>query len=157
MPEFDEIFIKCNSDSKAISGDIYTKEDILELKSVTTTMYDQGNIISPDLIVYCSSLKSLDYETRNVFVNGEWLTGSFYRQNKKRQRERLDKEVHSDIIKFAKKCIDVYNPFPVSVIDVGLDYEGLKCIEYNCFNASGWYECDYELIVKSVSDLVDND
>ena len=60
----------------------------------------------------------------------------------------------SDIIDFAKSCIDIYNPFPVTVVDVGMSWEGLKCIEYNCFNASGLYKCDHKSIIKSVTDWV---
>jgi len=160
LPIFDEVFLKSNADLKEITGGVYTKENITELKDALkgtdSELYYGGDIISLDTVVYCSSLKNLEYETRNIFVNGEWITGSFYRQEQKMKRERLQKDKHSDIINFAKDCIDIYNPFPVTVIDVGMSDNGLKCIEYNCFNASGWYDCDDELIVQSITDYVKN-
>jgi hypothetical protein len=157
LPEFDEIFMKCNADLKDITGKIFTKEEIVDLKTSLMTpdasLYFDGNIANADLEVYCSSLKSLDYETRNIFVDGKWITGSFYKQ-RIGKAEQLTRSAHSEIIDFAQSCIDVYNPFPVTVIDVGMSWEGLKCIEYNCFNASGLYRCDYQAIIKSVTDWV---
>ena len=152
--------MKCNADLKSITGDIFTKQDIQELKQNLKSKDDQfffaGNIATLDTEVYCSSLKSLDYEARNIFVDGKWIDGSTYRHTQKRKRERLsvDNTEHKEIIDFAQECINIYNPFPVTVIDVGMSWEGLKCIEYNTFNGSGWYDCDYENIVQSVSNWV---
>ena len=70
---------------------------------------------------------------------------------------RKPKKIEDVQIYVQQECIDIYNPFPVTVIDVGMSWQGLKCIEYNAFNGSGWYDCDYEKIVQSVTDwVIDN-
>lgn len=147
LPELDEVFMKCNSDNKEITGRVYSKEEIIELKKITSTYYEGGNIVSPDLEVYCSTPKDLAFETRNIFIGGEWIDGSYYRKRGRTCRVRMTEE-DQEIIDFAKQCISKYQPFDMNVVDIGLSYEGLKCIEYNCFNASGWYGCDHKLIVQ---------
>mgnify|MGYP005612656915 CR=1 FL=1 len=151
VPDFEEVFMKCNSDGKDITGRVYTLDEIQELRRITTTQYEDGNIVSPDLEVFCSTTKDLAFETRNIFIGGEWIDGSYYRKNGRTCRNRMTDE-DAEIIEFAKKCIDRYQPFDMNVVDIGLSYHGLKCIEYNCFNASGWYACDHKLIIQKAKE-----
>jgi hypothetical protein len=165
LPEFEEIFMKCNSDNKVIIGDTYTKKDIVELKYLLKNTYNDMyfddnmvniDLLSSDTVVYCSSLKTLSFETRNIFINGNWITGSYYKIGDNVNKIKMDRKSDNSIIEFAKECIDTYNPFEISVIDIGESCEGLKCIEYNCFNASAWYDCDYYTIIELVTEYLSN-
>ena len=155
IPEFDICFLKSNQDSKAICGDVYTLEQIKELKKNCSAGFD--SFLSDGLVVYCSTPKTVVDECRLVFMGGEYLTGSTYNVPYKGKKRELNIVDDKDVIDFAKKCIALYNPFYATVIDIGFDVDAqeLKCIEYNCFNSSGWYACDWSAILSTLSTWVE--
>lgn len=155
LPNFDDlVFLKCNSDSKQIAGRVWEPSEIVELKDVTEKQYANGNIVSPDTVVFVSTPKNTEYESRLVFLNGEYLTGSYYKHNNRPYMKFLD---NVEIISFAKDCIADYNPFPCTVIDIATTQCGMKVVEYNCFNASGFYQCEIDKIISSVSHYLENE
>jgi hypothetical protein len=41
-------------------------------------------------------------------------------------------------------------------MDVCETENGYKVVEFNCFNASGFYNCDVDAVVKNVTQFVEN-
>jgi len=50
--------------------------------------------------------------------------------------------------------VDRWQPAEAFVIDIAKTYDGLKVIEINNFNSSGFYSCDVYKIVDSIERLI---
>lgn len=50
--------------------------------------------------------------------------------------------------------IKLYQPGRAFVIDVALTDDGLKIVELNCINCSGFYEADIQKIIMSLNNIL---
>ena len=146
----DTFFIKPDNDLKDFSGSITNKEEF-------TKWYKNMNYedcpFDLSIPVVVSPLKDIGKEWRLIIVNGKVVTGSLYKMRSRYPRvcEQPDK-----VVALAEYAATLFSPAPVFVMDIGDIGGDYKIIELNCFNASGFYSCDVDKIVKSVYDLYTN-
>lgn len=95
--------------------------------------------LAPDTKIVLSIPKTIDAEYRWFVVGGKVITGSMYRNNGQLySQEQLD----PDVIKEAQSFADKWLPSPCCVMDLALTDYGVKVIEFNCINSSGFYKCN---------------
>ncbi len=144
-----EIFIRSNNDSKQISGGTCVFQDLLDISKNTEEFYLAGDLMSPDSEVCIASVKDIISEYRLVFIEDNLISCSQY-------RPEPDSFVEEDVKTFAKECAKKWTPNAVCVMDVARTGTGLKIIEFNSFNGSGFYKCNLANIIQDVSNYKEN-
>lgn len=145
----DRMFVRPFSDLKDFSGGVVEKTS--RRKWFEELSY---GTIPVEQLVAVSPVRELEKEWRFVVRNNGVIAGSQYRSNgvlNTKDRVALMAWVNADI--FASRWM----PAPVVMMDVALVDNDFKIIEFNCFNASGFYDCDLDMIVEEVTDFVDSD
>lgn len=140
----EEIFIRSNDDSKQISGGTCKFSDLLEIQKNTNVNWMNGDLFSPDSQIVISTVKQIHAEYRFVICNDSILGCSRYRPS-------IDAYVPQDVKAFALDMTTFWQPHDVFVLDICETNNGLKVVECNCVNGSGWYDADYSEIVWYLS------
>jgi hypothetical protein len=142
-----ETFIKPSRDLKSFNGGvIYAGETIQNY--IARTGYSSPNIKTEKIVV--SDIKEIQEEYR-FFMYKNKILGCY--------RYMLDSEVNpsdfvpEDIKECAIKYSELYNPSELYVMDLAVTLEGIKIVEYNCWNASGFYHCNIRDIIFQVNEF----
>ncbi len=61
--------------------------------------------------------------------------------------------IPDEVIEFAYQAINKWSPDIAYVLDIAVTNEGLKIIEINNINSSGFYKSDIEKIVTAINNL----
>lgn len=130
-------FVRPNEDFKLFTGGITNIQDL--------------STIDENVEVSLSSVKNTGYEYRMFMVNDTVISSSSYRLKSMRL---LDKVVPKDAELFASEVSKIWRPANVFVMDIVQVDDGYKVVEFNCFNCSGYYNCDVERIIKNVVEFV---
>jgi hypothetical protein len=141
----DEVFIRSNDDSKQVSGGVTTFQSLLDISVNTGTHYIDGDLVTPETELVVASVKDLLTEYRLVFLEGQLIGSSRYRPT-------IEFDVPDTVKQFGIERASTWTPAPVCVMDLcETPDDGVKLIEFNSFNGSGFYKCDLPSIVHSVS------
>lgn len=145
VPDDMPMFIRPCLDLKAFNG---TLTSVGEIKNWMKSA-DSGNFsFKPDTLVSIAKAKHIQAEWRWFVVGGKVIDGSIYRLRGQRLTiHERDQKVIDEAQGFADKWL----PDATCVMDLALTEDGMKCIEFNCFNSSGYYNNDIEKIVKAVN------
>lgn len=146
-------FIRPVLDLKAFAGGV---QSVREIKSHMGSTQVENYSFDADTMVSIAVPQVILAEWRFFIVNGKVIDGSRYRKN-----ARLDKQhVTSERLLFlAQQIADKWLPHPTCVMDLALPHRaehenensGLKVIEFNCINSSGFYDNDVNAIVKAIN------
>ncbi len=144
-----EWFIRPDNDLKEFAG----------CKRMTSEFVDwvdrmsgaNGNLLNDDTDIVVAPVKNITAEWRWFIVNGEVIDGSLYRLM---GRLRKEHEGDIDIINEAQGLADIWLPHETCVMDTALVKGELKVIEFNCLNASGFYDHDLEKIILAITNHV---
>ena len=138
------LFIRSNDDSKQISGGTVTFEELLNIQKTTEEQWISGDIFTPESQVCIATEKEMYSEYRIIIVGKRAITGSRYRPS-------INAVVPDEITEFAEKMARIWVPNHVCVMDICECNLGIKLIECNCFNGSGYYHADRDVIVSEIS------
>lgn len=136
----DEIFIRSNDDSKEISGGTVLFKELLDIKNNTETHWTGGDLFGPNSEICISPVQNVLAEYRFIVMEGKIAGCSRYRPS-------IHYAVPDDVKQFAQKMIAKWQPHDIFVLDICETNDGLKVVECNCVNGSGWYDADYGEIV----------
>lgn len=100
-----------------------------------------------------SKVKHINKEYRFFVVDQQIVTGSQY---KDADQIKYDSFVPSNILNIAKEYAKLYQPHAIFTMDLADTPEGVKIVEYNCWNGSGLYHCDKVLLFTTVEDYIKN-
>lgn len=140
-------FIKPSRDLKAFNGGIIKKGQTIG-NFILSQMHQD---FYKEEIAIIGNLKEIYSEYRFFVINGEVITASMY---------KIGKQVKSDPIiplkmqQAADVYAKLYNPSIVFTMDLADTAEGIKIVEYNCFNCSGHYACDLEKMYTSIANYL---
>jgi hypothetical protein len=141
-------FMKPDNDLKDFSGCLVNAGGIKKF-------YDQvsagGFTFSTDIQVVLSEPKDTGWEWRFFMIGDRIISCSSY---KLRDMLNQTKAVGHNVKDFAVETARTWHPDEVYVMDICEADEGLKVVEFNCFNASGFYACDVREVVEQVSKFV---
>ena len=80
-------------------------------------------------------------------VKGEVVTGSVYKMAGKGHAVELN---DPQVVDYVDGIQAIWAPAESYVMDVALTDDGLKVIEFNNINSSGFYACDVERYVAAI-------
>ena len=135
-------------DTKSFTGQVFTKASwddyakrMLELNSYR---------LDKDTIIQVSKLKTIYQEVRFFIVGGKIITASQYRLNDRTiYQECMSPNLHD----FVNDMIKIYQPAEAFVMDIAVVPDGLKIVEINCINCSGFYAINMQKLVGAVDDF----
>lgn len=142
------MFIRPLEDLKAFNGTVTAVAEILNwMDSV-----ESGNFsFNADTPIAISEVQEILAEWRYFVVGGKVIDGSSYRM---RGLKLNSHETNTEVLLEAQALADIWLPHETCVMDVALTPTGVKVIEFNCLNSSGFYYHDIPKIVSAVSDYV---
>lgn len=145
----DPVFVRPDSDSKSFSGDVYEFGD---LKQRFAGLDGSNPYLDKDSRVLLARPKPIGKEWRSFIVSGKVVSSSRYRVDGRLSVSSEDIPV--GMIKFCEEMCGRYQPHQVFVMDTALYQGKYKVIECNCFNGSGVYAHDWNVIVRAVEGYV---
>lgn len=140
-------FARPTKDTKVFSGQLFMKYSWDEYVQ-DCLKNDTASLITEETKVLIAPLKTIHQEIRCWIVDGEVVTMSQYKIGSRVVYENADNQ--DDIREFANKLAFLYQPAEAFVLDVARTEEGLKCIEINCINCSGFYEANLQKLIISL-------
>jgi hypothetical protein len=142
-------FTRPSKDLKEYTGLVDTAGELAEWFKDRILCASSGSYqLQPDTMVVLSVPKVIDAEYRWFIVGGKVITGSMYRNNGQLYSvEQTDASVIAEAQSFADKWL----PDACCVMDLALTASfGVKVIEFNCINSSGFYACDVKKIFDAL-------
>ena len=100
-----------------------------------------------------SEVKEIHKEYRFFIVDKIVITGSQYKNGDRVEHYQY---IPPNIMDIAKKYAQLYQPHDIFTMDLAETPEGVKIVEYNCWNGSGLYHCDKVLLFNCVQDFIKN-
>jgi hypothetical protein len=148
-------FLRPCLDTKSFTGTLVESVELETWKLGVEGISDGYTTLDMNTPVLVASPKELDAEARFFIVNGNVVTGSWYRQSGRQWRKRIDcsNYVPSPIVEFVEERIFEWEPDRAFVMDIAISEGEYKVIEINCLNSSGWYDCDISRIVGAVDEM----
>lgn len=142
-----ETFIKPSRDLKSFNGGIiYAGETIQNY--IARTGHSLPTIKTEIIVV--SDIKSIQEEYRFFMHKNKILGCSRYMLDSKVEpSEFVPEELKKCAIEYSK----LYNPAEIYVMDLAVTPEGIKIVEYNCWNASGFYHSNIRDIIFQVNEI----
>jgi hypothetical protein len=144
LPE--AFFARPTKDSKCFSGSLFMKSSWHEY---VNTILEKGNHLSAkaDTKVLVAPLRTIYKEVRCFVIKGKVITCSQYKIN---GVVRYSADVEPYIIEYAQSQVDKFQVADAFVIDIALTDQGLKVVEVNCLNCSGFYEINVPKLIESI-------
>jgi hypothetical protein len=144
----EEMFIRPIHDSKVFAGGIFEREDFKGWQiRICVLRHDTGTTISPDTLIQVSRLKKIYSEHRFWIIKGEIVTASTYKIGHKVQYvDRVDERFYD----YVRDRVAEWQPLEAFVIDVADTDEGIKVVEINTLNSSGYYAADMQKLVLAL-------
>ena len=141
-------FIRPSEDLKQFSGQVMNGQELLDFLTDAKECASSGSYqLSGDTKIVIDSPKDIQAEWRWFIVGGKVISGSMYRFKGNLQKA---KELDKDAIAEAQFYADKWLPNQNCVMDLALVNDEIKVIEFNCINASGFYEHDVDAIFKAL-------
>ncbi len=141
-------FIRPSEDLKQFSGQVMKAKEIVEFLRDAKECASSGSYhLAGDTQIVLDTPEDIQAEWRWFVVGGRVISGSMYRFKGNLQKAR---ELDLDVILEAQNMANKWLPSPNCVMDLALVDGVLKVIEFNCINASGFYDHDVDAIFKAL-------
>lgn len=145
-----EWFVRPSEDLKQFSGQVMNAKDCAEWLKDRMLCASSGSYqLSKDTMIVLAEPKNILAEWRWFIIDGKVISGSLYRKQRQLYKKH---ETDADIIKEAQQLADGWLPSPCCVMDTAIIEESsdTKIVEFNCINASGFYDNDISAIFKTL-------
>jgi len=148
---FDKIaFMRPITDSKTFSGRVFEWEEVKEWQHNVCEMgEDTGATLNADTLVQVSEPLNIYSEYRFWVVRGKISTSSMYKRGKD---VIYSPEVDQRFADYVHEVISIWSPHESFVIDVADTEDGLRIVEPNTLNASGYYAADMQKLVFALEE-----
>ncbi len=147
----DEMFVRPVNDSKCFAGRVFSREEFTTWqRAVLALGVDEGgSTLMPETEVQVAEAIEIHAEYRYWIVKGSIVTRSLYKRG---NRVFSSAEVDARIDAFVAERIAEWQPHDAFVIDVCETAAGLRIVELNTLNASGFYAGDVQKLVLSLEE-----
>lgn len=142
-------FLRPEHDSKEFSGLTFDNREEFEQWRIDTIA--TSIICDENTSVVVSELKCIHRETRFFIIDGEIISASVYKIN---GDPRTSTYINQEEIDFVNEMINLWTPNRAFVMDVATTDNGMKIVELNCINCSGFYEADIQKIIMTLDGIV---
>lgn len=141
-----DMFIKPSRDLKAFDGGIL--EAGYTIKEFIFSQQHKNFYI--DEIAIFAEIKKIYAEYRFFIVNQEVITSSQYKSG---GNPFISETVPDNINEAAKEYAKLYQPHDIFTMDLANTPNGIKIVEYNCWNASNLYKTNIPKIFDAVQEF----
>lgn len=141
-------FARPTKDTKIFSGQVFMRHSWYEF--VDDCLSNESINIEPNTKIVIAPLKEIQQEIRCWVVNGKVITTSQYKIGRRIHYQNMDHE--SEIINFAQKMVDIYQPAKAFVIDICRINNEFKIVEINCINCSGFYDMNFQKLLIALEE-----
>ncbi len=146
VPDDEPWFIRPVKDLKQFNGTVADAADIRNWMHSTKS----GNFsFTEDTEIMLAPVQKLYSESRFFIVGGKVVSGSYYRMGGRLHSSRIKQH---DTIDAVQALANKWLPHECCVMDVADTDDGLKVIEFNTINSSGFYDHDIPDIVRAMTD-----
>ncbi len=149
-------FLRPIEDSKSFAGKVYDHYEFKEWQQkVCVLEEDYGGSLHKNTLIQVCPLREIYAEYRFWIVKGEIVCASLYKQG---DTVMYNDDVPEAYFEFVRDMIDLWEPLEAFVIDVasvpddGSKYKGIKIVEINTLNSSGFYACNIQKLVMALED-----
>lgn len=139
------------ADTKSFTGQVFTRASWDEFLAWNLANPEKTRLKS-DTIIQVSRLQNIHREVRFFILNKQIVSASQYKVNNLHDEERTDASTDPELFAFVEQMIQIYSVAEGFVMDIATTDNGYKIIEINCFNSSGYYDCNLKDIVTSVQE-----
>jgi len=156
--EGSNVFVRPVLDSKTFNGEVKSKYDFKDWRQSIKFMDDFMTdelvdipMLNKDTIIAVAAAKKIYSEYRLFIVDKSIVAASMYKLG---SDLTTTDDVDERILRFARIMIQRWRPAQAFVMDIADTPDGLKVIEINNINSSGFYACDPQKIIMGIEDLV---
>jgi hypothetical protein len=147
-------FVRPVEDSKTMSGTVLTGAELRATAAAVMELPTERLVagrLAPDTELLLSTPTTIQKEWRVWVVAGDVVTWSLY---KMAGQMVVRQEIDQDALDFVRSMIEANPGYSEAyVIDVCRTEEGLRIIETNCINASGYYDADLQKLIGAIESL----
>ena len=141
-------FIRPSQDLKQFSGQVIHAKECADWLQDAMECDSSGSYkMEWDTPIVVSEPVNIQAEWRWFIVDGKVVSGSMYRAHNQPRKERV---IEQELIHEAQVSANGWLPSPCCVMDLALVGGELKIIEFNCINASGFYDNDVSAIFREL-------
>jgi len=151
------VFVRPVLDSKTFNGEIKSKYDFKDWQQSIKFMDDFMTeelvdipMLNKDTVIAVAAAKKIYSEYRLFIVDKSIVTASMYKLG---SDLTTTDDVDRRITWFAEGMIQRWRPAQAFVMDIADTPDGLKVIEINNINSSGFYACDPQKIIMEIENL----
>lgn len=143
--------IRPDGDMKVFSGMVMRADEAVAWLEKGAAVMTDSTLFSQETPIAVSHAQTLLAEWRWFIVNGKVIDGAMYRVNGSLCRGH---ETNPEVIKEAQWLADGWLPHETCVMDTALPetFDEPLIVEFNCLNASGFYNNDVPKILKAVTE-----
>lgn len=153
-------FIRPTGDTKYFKGEIYNQKmwEYCLQTALTNNKNKKKTRVDFNSEIQIATLKEIYQEYRFFVVKGKVITGSTYKIGRRVVYQRC---IDDDVINFAQQMVDIFQIADAFVIDICRTAEGMKIVECNCINCTGFYDIDIQKLIIALEEnfsypVVDN-
>jgi len=141
-------FLRPATDEKFFPGRLYDKD---EYQAWIAGLLSEGDAIGsgtlPTTEVYVAAPKQIYAEYRTWIIDGRVVTSSSYKLQGRLHTGLL---VDDEIVTFAEDSARVWSPARAFCLDIATTPDGLRIVEPNTLNFSGFYAADLGKLVGAI-------
>ena len=154
VPTHERFFCRPILDSKSFAGQLFTKEDFMDWKrKIVVLGHDYGDNVGPDTMIQVCPLKTIHAEYRFFVVNGRISTASMYMLGNQIVYKNIDDiQTWQYLHDYVKSRVKEWNPIGSMCVDIAETPHGLRIVEINTLNSSGFYDIDTQKLVFDLED-----
>ena len=156
--EGSNVFVRPVLDSKTFNGEVKSKYDFKDwqqtIKFMEEFMTDELvdiPMLNKDTVIAVASAKKIYSEFRMFIVNRKIVTASQYQLG---GELITSTDIDRRVYEFTYGMIQTWIPASAFVMDIADTPDGLKVIEINNINSSGFYAADPQKIITAIEDMV---
>ncbi len=144
----DRMFVRPANDMKYFAGRIFDRDEFTEWQTgVCNLNLDDPGSLTPDTPIQLAAPRVIQAEYRYWIVKGRLVTRSLYKRG---DTVFYSDEVDERVDRYVAERIAEWSPHETFVIDVCDTPDGLRIVEINTLNASGFYAADVQKLVMAL-------
>ncbi len=146
----DLMFVRPTNDMKYFAGRIFEREEFLDWhRRVCELNLEDGSTLTPETPIQLAPPVVIHAEYRYWVVKGRIVTRSLYKRG---DQVFYSDEVDECLDRYVEERIAEWSPHETFVIDVCDTPDGIRIVEINTLNASGFYAADVQKLVLSLQE-----
>lgn len=138
-------FVKPSSDLKAFTAGIMEAGEVL--KYFVESNYHRSGYAEETALVH--DVLYIEAEYRFICLNGKVISGSQYRRNNSTVYSSV---IPQSVLDAADEYAPLYEPADIYTMDLAETPNGIKIVEYNCWNGSGLYHMDTLKLFRTIKE-----